>query len=87
MGQVSVYNLSGAGGSKYITAAGPHTGDFWAIQFLGATQIDGLVGNMEGSADLISDNHEFSSGEVIYGSFSSVTIDATATSKAILYKK
>jgi hypothetical protein len=87
MGQVSVYNLSGAGGSKYITTAGPHTGDFWAIQFLGATQIDGLEGNMENSAALISDNHEFSSGEVIYGSFTSVTIDATATSKAILYKK
>lgn len=85
MGQVSVYNLSGAGGSKYITTAGPHTGDFWAIQFLGTTQIDGLVGNMEGSADLISDNHEFASGEVIYGSFSSVTIDAAG--KAILYKK
>ena len=85
MGQVSVYNLSGGGGSKYITAAGPHTGDFWAIQFLGATQIDGLVGNMEGSADLISDNHEFSSGEVIYGSFQSVTIDASG--KALLYKK
>tara|TARA_R110002051_G_scaffold140728_2_gene213799 strand:+ start:2268 stop:2525 length:258 start_codon:yes stop_codon:yes gene_type:complete len=85
MGQVSVYNLSGAGGSKYITAAGPHTGDFFAIQFLSATQIDGLVGNMEGSADLISDNHEFSAGEVVYGSFSSVTIDAAG--KAILYKR
>jgi hypothetical protein len=40
---------------------------------------------MENSSALISDNHEFSSGEVIYGSFSSVTIDGAG--KAILYKK
>ena len=49
MGQVNVVNLSGAGGSKYITSAGPHTGDFYAIQFLAATQIDALE---EASYDL-----------------------------------
>ena len=83
MGQVSVYNLSGGNGSTYVTAAGPHTGDFFAIQFVADTQIDGLVGNMTGSADLIADNVVFAKGDVVYGRFSSGTIDSAG--QAILY--
>lgn len=85
MGQVSVYNLSGAGGSKYITAAGPHTGDFWAIQFVADSEITALSGNMEGAAGLVTDAPTFSKGDVIYGTFSSVTF--SAASQAILYKR
>jgi|TARA_R100000084_G_scaffold90091_1_gene44127 hypothetical protein len=82
-GSTNIYNLSGGNGSQYVTTAGPHTGDFYAIQFLGTTQIDALTGNMDNSSALISDNHEFSNGDVIYGRFSSVTIDGSG--KAILY--
>jgi hypothetical protein len=85
MGQVNVYNLSGAGGSKYITAAGPHTGDFYAIQFVAASTITALTGNMEGAADLVTDAVAFAKGDVIYGTFSSVTF--SAASQAILYKR
>jgi hypothetical protein len=85
MGQVNVVNLSGAGGSKYITAAGPHTGDFYAIQFVADSVITAMAGNMEGSADLVSDAVTFSKGDVIYGSFSSLTF--SAASQAILYKR
>jgi len=85
MSQVTVYNLSGGGGSKYITAAGPHTGDFFAIQFVADSVITALSGNMEGAADLVTDAPTFAKGDVIYGTFSSVTF--SAASQAILYKR
>lgn len=85
MGQVNVVNLSGAGGSKYITGAGPHTGDFYAIQFVAESVITALTGNMEGSDDLVADAPVFAKWVVIYGTFSSVTF--SATSQAILYKR
>ena len=84
MGQVSVYNLSGGNGSVYVTTADAQTGDFFAIQFLADSQIDAITGNMENSSALISDNHVFTSGQVVYGRFSSITLDSAA--KAILYK-
>jgi hypothetical protein len=85
MGQVNVYNLSGGNGSTYANAAGPHTGDFYAIQFVADTVVEALVGNMDNSGDLDSgeDNITFAKGDVIYGRYSSVTFDASG--KAILY--
>jgi len=83
MGQVNVYNLSGGNGSTYVTAAGPHTGDFYAIQFVGATTITAITGNMVGSADLVTDAVEFAKGDVLYGRFSSLSIDSAG--QAILH--
>tara|TARA_B100001094_G_scaffold60571_1_gene56107 strand:- start:20512 stop:20778 length:267 start_codon:yes stop_codon:yes gene_type:complete len=72
---VNVRNLTGGNGSVFVNSDTAVAGDFYAIQFLKTTQIDALTGNMENSAALISANHEFSSGEVIYGRFQSVQID------------
>jgi hypothetical protein len=81
---VNVRNLSGASGSVFVNSTAAQTGDFYAIQFLGPTQIDALTGNMDNSAAMITANHAFSSGEVIYGRFTSVTIDGSGV--AILYR-
>jgi len=85
MGQVSVYNLSGGNGGTYANTAGPHTGDFFAIQFVADTVVEALTGNMANSGDLASgeDNITFAKGDTLYGRFSSVTFDASG--KAILY--
>jgi len=76
MSQVSVYNLSGGNGSKYISSTAA-TGDFFAIQFLSDTTITSITGNMEGTP-----TETFSKGDVIYGRFSAITISGTA----LLYK-
>ena len=78
MGQVSVYNLSGGNGSKYISNTAAHTGDFFAIQFTADSVINALSGNMDGTP-----TETFSKGDVIYGRFTSVTLTSGA---AILYK-
>ena len=76
MGQVSVYNLSGGNGSKYITTAAT-TENFFAVQFLSDSVINSITGNMDGTP-----TETFSKGDVIYGRFSA--IDLTSGS-AILY--
>ena len=85
MGQSNIYNLSGGNGSTYVNGAGPHTGDFFAIQFVADTVVEALAGNMANSGDLASgeDNITFAKGDLLYGRYSSVTFDASG--KAVLY--
>ena len=78
-GSTNIYNLSGGNGGEYVTGAGPHTGDFYAIQFVADTSIAAWTGNISGTPTGIT----FAKGDVIYGRFSSVTFDASG--KAILY--
>ena len=76
MGQVSVYNLSGGNGSKYITTVGT-TADFFAVQFLSDSVINTLTGNMDGTP-----TETFSKGDVIYGRFSYIYL---TSGSAIIY--
>lgn len=77
-GSTNIYNLSGGNGGEYVTAAGPHTGDFYAIQFTADTTISAWTGNITGTP-----TETFAKGDVIYGRFTSVTFDASGA--AILY--
>ena len=76
MGQVSVYNLSGGNGSKYITTAGTPE-NFFAVQFLSDSVINTLTGNMDGTPP-----ETFSKGDVIYGRYSYIFL---ASASALLY--
>ena len=76
MGQVSVYNLSGGNGSKYITTVGT-TENFFAVQFLSDSVINTLTGNMDGTP-----TETFSKGDVIYGRFSYIYL---TSGSAIIY--
>jgi hypothetical protein len=76
MGQVSVYNLSGGNGSKYITTAATTT-DFYAVQFLSDSVISSITGNMDGTP-----TETFNKGDVIYGRFSAITL---SSGSALLY--
>ena len=86
-GSTNIYNLSGGNGGEYVNTAGPHTGDFYAIQFVADSKIEALTGNLSNAGDLGSgageDNITFAKGDVIYGRFTSVTLDGSG--KAILY--
>ena len=83
MGQVSVYNLSGGGGSLYINDTAAHAGNFFAVQCTEATVFADLTGNMENQLELISDATEFAKGDVIYGRFTSIDLTSGAV---IAYK-
>lgn len=73
MGQTNVYNLSGGNGGEYVSTAGPHTGDFYAIQFTADTTITAWTGNISGTP-----TETFNKGDVLYGRWSSVTISGAA---------
>lgn len=83
MGQTSVYNLSGGGGSLYINDTAAHAGNFFAVQCTEATVFADLTGNMENQLELISDATEFAKGDVIYGRFTSIDLTSGAV---IAYK-
>jgi hypothetical protein len=78
MGQVSVYNLSGAGGSLYVNDTAAHAGNFFAVQCTEETVFADLTGNMENESALISDATAFAAGTVIYGRFSSIDLTSGA---------
>jgi hypothetical protein len=83
MGQVSVYNLSGGGGSLYIKDTAAHAGDFFAVQCTAATVFADLTGNMENETNFIADATSFAAGTVIYGRYSSITL---TSGSVIAYK-
>ena len=76
---VNVYNLSGGNGGDYVNGAGPHTGDYYAIQFTADSQIVAWTGNITG----VPTAETFAKGDVLYGRWTSVTFNAAA--KAVLY--
>ena len=80
---INVANSMGANGCTYINDTNPHTGKFTSIQFTEDSVVGAITGNMENSADLITDSTIFSQGQVIYLPFTSVTL---ASGAAILYK-
>ena len=83
MGQVNVYNLSGAGGSLYIKDTVAHAGDFFAVQCTAATVFADLTGNMENETNFVADATDFAKGDVIYGRFSIIKL---ASGSVIAYK-
>tara|TARA_R110000787_G_scaffold255805_1_gene361146 strand:+ start:238 stop:522 length:285 start_codon:yes stop_codon:yes gene_type:complete len=88
---VNIRNLDGSPGSKYISGAGPHvppTGrSFMAIQFLAATVVEALVGNLENATSMktASDNISHAAGSTILVTGTSITLDANG--RAIMYFK
>jgi hypothetical protein len=83
MGQVTVYNLSGGGGSLYIKDTAAHAGDFFALQCTATTVFADLTGNMENETNFIVDATEFAAGTVIYGRYSSISL---TSGSVIAYK-
>ena len=86
---VNIRNLDGSLGSKYISGAGPHTPpegrNFMAIQFLAATVVEALVGNLENATSMkgTSDNISHASGTTLMVTGTSITLDAGG--RAIMY--
>jgi len=83
---ISAFNISnsmGANGCTYVNGTGATTGDFVAIQFTEDSVIGAITGQMDNSADLVSDAITFSKNDCLYLPFTSVTLSSGA---AILYK-
>lgn len=68
----------GANGCVYVNGTGATTGDFIAIQFTEESVLGAITGQMENSADLISDATAFSAGTVLYVPCTSVTLTSGA---------
>jgi hypothetical protein len=86
-GQTNVRNLDGSQGSQYASGTGPHTGDFFAIQFIAESTISAITApQTDNASTLVSDAVAFAKGDVLYLPFTSITFSAAAA-KAILYKK
>lgn len=73
----------GANGCVYVNGTSANTGNFVAIQFTEDSVIGAITGQMENSANLISDTITFNKGDCLYLPFSSITLTSGA---AILYK-
>lgn len=73
----------GANGCAYVNGTGANTGDFVAVQFTEDSVIGAITGQMENSADFISDAITFNKNDCLYLPFSSLTL---SSGSAILYK-
>jgi len=83
---ISSFNISnsmGANGCVYVNGTSATTGDFVAIQFTEDSVIGAITGQMDNSADLVSDGITFSKNDCLYLPFTSITLSSGA---AILYK-
>lgn len=80
---INVNNSMGANGCVYVNGTSATNGSFIAIQFTEASVIGAITSQMENSADLIADATSFSTGQVIYVPFTSITLTSGA---ALLYK-
>jgi len=79
----NIQNSMGANGCTYVNGTGANTGDFIAVQFTEDSVVGAITGQMENSADLISDGTTFGKGDTLTLPFTSITLNSGA---AILYK-
>jgi len=71
MSYSAVYGIDYAKGADLLTGTTTHTGRWCALQFTSSSQIDAISSNWTGTTLA---NHQFDSGTIIYGVFTSVKL-------------
>ena len=69
----AVYGIDYAKGADLITDTGTHTGRWCALHFISSSQINAISSNWSGTALA---GHQFDSGAIIYGVFTSIQLQA-----------
>jgi hypothetical protein len=80
-GSVSEYRGLGLGGGEYINDTAVHTGNWFAVQMVGATilqsQSSNIV-NLDNACQPVAGGKEFADNRVLYGHFTSIELTSGA---------